>query len=148
MSVYISFLKATDWIYFLQKVCLHFFVFYFFSWIINRNTDCIQDDLAKQFLTTETLKLNISWSSVEFGSHRLTTPRRTQSHHVRQPPGFTGLWSARYRRSGRAIQILVGRFRKKDQDALTKELFGVAHQQCLLLLVQRLKIQNCHKSFW
>lgn len=104
----------------------------------------MQDGLVKQHLTTETLKRNISWSSVEYGSLRLTTPRPTQSHRLRPPPGFTGLWLVRCRRSGRAIPILVGGFRKIVQDALTKELFGVAHQRCLLLLVQRRKMQKYH----
>ena len=108
--------------------------------MINRNTGCIQDDLAKQFLTREILKRNISQSSVGYGSLKLATPRPMLPQRVRPPSGFM----VRCSQSGRANQILVGLFRKKDHDALTKELFGVALLQCLLLLVQRLKIQNYH----
>jgi len=112
--------------------------------MINRNIGCMQDGQAKQHRTTETLKRNISWWLVEYGSHRLTIQRPTQStpsHRVR-PPGFMGLWSVRCRPSGRGIPILVGRFRKIDQDALTTDFFGVAHQLCLVLLVQRRKMQK------
>lgn len=125
-----------------------YYLNFFFSWIINRNIGCIQDAQAKQSLTAETLKRNISWSSVEYGSHKLATRRLRPWDRVRPLPGFTDLWSVRCPQSGRAIQILVGQFRRKDQDSLTKELFGVAHQQCLLLLVQRQKMQKYHKFYF
>lgn len=124
------------------------YITFFFSWIINRNIGCIQDGQAKQLVTTETLKRNILWSSVEYGSHRLTTPRPTPSQRVRPLPEFTGLWLVRCPRSGRVITILVVRFRKIDQEALTKEVFGVAHQRCLLLLVQRRKMQKYHNFIY